>query len=105
MSGTTFIQQILSPGGGLLLIPFTRVVIFCLFLTTFSVFIMGVARIHMLILTFLSAGMWFALGLFEREYMKHMGPVNVGAVDPKNDVRIGAKNKAVPDVSVSKRVD
>lgn len=72
-----FIQQILSPGGGLMLIPFTRAVICCLFLTTFSVFLIGVARVHMLILSFLSGGMWFALGYFEKAYKNamHQGTV------------------------------
>jgi hypothetical protein len=71
MSGG-FIQQILSPGGGFLLIPFTRAVLCCLFFTTVSVFARGVARIHMFILSFLSAGMWFSLGLFQKEYSKAM---------------------------------
>mmetsp|Transcript_456 Transcript_456/g.773 ORF Transcript_456/g.773 Transcript_456/m.773 type:complete len:108 (-) Transcript_456:1359-1682(-) len=107
MTGNSFFQQILSPGGGLLLIPFTRVVICCLFVTTFSVFIMGVARIHMFILSFLSAGMWFSLGMFERDYSKQMGATKVGVVDPiDNKNRDATTKRAVPgDVSASKRVD
>ena len=67
---------------------------------------MGVARIHMLILSFLSAGMWFALGIFEREYSKHMGVTNVGVVDPTVKKSQGTRNKqTVSDVSSSKRVD
>ncbi len=62
----------MSPGGGVHLIPFTRLIIICLFLTTSTVFIMGVARIHMFILSVLSAGFYFALGVFQREYQKFL---------------------------------
>ena len=68
MSSQNFVTQIMSPGGGILLIPFTRAVIICLFLTTFTVFVLGVARVHMFILSALSIGFYFALGKFEREY-------------------------------------
>lgn len=49
-------SQILEPGGGVMLLPFVRLVIgFLLLLTTIGA-VVGVARIHMVILSFLSAG-------------------------------------------------
>ncbi len=64
----SFIAQVMAPGGGILLIPFTRAVIACLFVVTTTTFVMGVARIHMFILSFLSAGMWISLGVFQKAY-------------------------------------
>ncbi len=72
MSSENFITTIMSPGGGVHLIPFTRLIICCLFLTTSTVFLMGVARIHMFILSALSVGFYFALGVFQREYTKFL---------------------------------
>ena len=68
MAGDSFIAKILSPGGGILLIPFTRFVIACLFVVTTTVLVVGVARVHMFILSFLSAGMWISLGIFHKAY-------------------------------------
>jgi len=82
----------------MLLIPFTRAVILCLLLTTVTVFIMGVARIHMFILSVLSAGMWFALGLFQKEFSKVMNR------DEEEEKKIPA-NKKAPAVSAAKRED
>ena len=62
------ISQIMAPGGGLSLIPFTRGVIICLWIITTTVYIMGMARLHMAILSFLSAGMYFSLGYLQRAY-------------------------------------
>lgn len=103
---TTFIQQIMSPGGGVLLIPFTRAVIFCLALTTTTVFILGVARIHMFILTFLSVGMWFALGIFEREFSKIMSRAEgiENGNDAEKEKKLAASKRA-PPVSTAKRED
>ncbi len=112
-----FIQQILSPGGGMLLIPFTRAVILCLLLTTLTVLFMGIARIHMFILSVLSAGMWFALGLFEREFSKAMnreidsGSSNsssAGGVREDEKMRIvhqKSKRASPAGVSAAKRED
>eukprot|EP01083_Nonionella_stella_P077042 210183_1 len=71
MAGDSFIAKILSPGGGILLIPFTRFVLACLFVVTTTVLVVGVARIHMFILSFLSAGMWISLGYFTRHTQQH----------------------------------
>jgi hypothetical protein len=67
----------MAPGGAIHLVPFTRAVILCLCGTTSTVFLMGVARIHMFILSFLGLGMYYALGVFQKEYsalmMKNIG--------------------------------
>jgi hypothetical protein len=63
-------SQILQPGGGVLLLPFVKIVVGLLLLTTLTVFAAGVARIHMAILSFLSAGLLFSLSMFEVEYKK-----------------------------------
>ena len=96
----SFIQQILAPGGGIALIPFTRVVICCLFLTTSTVFVIGVARIHMFILSFLSAGMYFSLGFYQKEYSKFMMQSSAKNVPEKR-----VPSKMPKTVSKAKRED
>ena len=68
----SFAAQILQPGGGILLIPFIRSVITCLFLTTITAFIIGVARIHMAILSCLAGGLLLSISFFMSEYEKVM---------------------------------
>ena len=53
---TSFVSQVMSPGGGVMLLPFVRLVIIFLLLLTLTAAIVGVARIHMIILSLLSAG-------------------------------------------------
>jgi hypothetical protein len=53
---SSFVSQVMSPGGGVMLLPFVRLVIGILLLLTTTAAIVGVARIHMVILSFLSAG-------------------------------------------------
>ena len=92
----------MAPGGGILLVPFTRAVIVCLFLITSTVFIMGVARIHMFILSFLCAGMWISLGVFQTEYTKFMNNRDGGEYDlPEKKL----PSKKAPAVSSAKRED
>lgn len=67
---SSFVSQILSPGGGILLIPFIRMVIMVLFCTTSIAFCFGVARIHMAILSFLAGGLLMAISFFMNEYEK-----------------------------------
>ena len=67
---TSFVSQILSPGGGVLLIPFIRMVIMVLFCTTMIAFCFGVARVHMAILSFLAGGLLLAISFFMNEYEK-----------------------------------
>ena len=64
----SFISDIMAPGGGVLLLPFVRVVITLLLVCCIATFIAGVARIHMAILSFLSAGLLVSLHMFETAY-------------------------------------
>jgi hypothetical protein len=67
---SSFVSQIMQPGGGLLLIPFVRIIIGILLVMTLAGFLAGIARIHMAILSFLSAGLLFSISMFETEYNK-----------------------------------
>ncbi|GKY99062.1 hypothetical protein MPSEU_000861900 [Mayamaea pseudoterrestris] len=67
---SSFVSQVMSPGGGVMLLPFVRVVIVILLLLTFSAAVVGVARVHMVILSMLSAGLLISLSFFESEYNK-----------------------------------
>lgn len=67
---TSFFAQMMEPGGGVLLLPFVRVVIGMLMVLTMIDAIAGVARMHMVILSFLSAGLLISLAFFESEYKK-----------------------------------
>jgi hypothetical protein len=64
----SFISDVMAPGGGVLLLPFVRLVITLLLICTVSIFIAGVARIHMAILSFLSGGLLVSLYMFENAY-------------------------------------
>lgn len=66
----------MEPGGGLMLLPFVRVVIGCLLILTSTTAILGVARIHMIILTFLCGGLLASLYFFESEFKKLKGNAN-----------------------------
>ena len=68
----SFVQNLLAPGGGVALIPFIRYVIMCLLVVCLAAFVSGVARIHMAILSFLSAGLLVSLSFFQSEYDKMM---------------------------------
>ena len=72
----SLISEIMQPGGGVILIPFVRVVIAILLVLTIMGFVANVARIHMVILGCLSAGLLFSLSFFEREFnkVKNRGP-------------------------------
>ena len=67
---SSFFSQILQPGGGIMLLPFIRGVIGLLLLLTTTAAVFDVARIHMVILSFLSAGLLVSLSFFESEYNK-----------------------------------
>jgi hypothetical protein len=88
-----FISDVMAPGGGILLIPFVRVVISLLLVCTISIFIAGVARIHMAILSFLSSGLLFSLWMFETAYnnMKNRNEGN------------SASSSSAPPVDMSKQ--
>jgi hypothetical protein len=70
---SSFFAEIMQPGGGIILIPFVRVIITILLVLTLMGFVAGVARIHMGVLSFLSAGLLFSLSMFEREFNKVHG--------------------------------
>jgi ER protein Pkr1 len=63
----SFISQIMEPGGGVVLLPFVRVVIICLLCLTVGAAIANVARLHMIILSVLSFGLLLSLQFFEAE--------------------------------------
>jgi hypothetical protein len=66
----SFLAQIMEPGGGIILLPFVRLVIAVLLVLTVSAAIVGLARIHMIILSVLSAGLLVSLSFFESEFNK-----------------------------------
>jgi hypothetical protein len=66
-------SEIMQPGGGVILIPFVRVIIALLLVLTIMGIVADVARIHMVVLAFLSAGLLFSLSMFEREFKKAQG--------------------------------
>eukprot|EP00525_Craspedostauros_australis_P009842 CAMPEP_0198114052 /NCGR_PEP_ID=MMETSP1442-20131203/5550_1 /TAXON_ID= /ORGANISM="Craspedostauros australis, Strain CCMP3328" /LENGTH=91 /DNA_ID=CAMNT_0043771273 /DNA_START=173 /DNA_END=448 /DNA_ORIENTATION=+ len=66
----SFVSQVMQPGGGVMLLPFVRTVIGVLLILTMAGFAAGVARIHMAVLSFLSAGLLFSLSMFESEFRK-----------------------------------
>lgn len=49
---------------------FVKIVVSLLLLTTMTIFVAGIARIHMAILSFLSGGLLLSLTIFEKEYKK-----------------------------------
>jgi hypothetical protein len=57
---SSFVSQIMAPGGGVMLLPFVRLVIGILLILTITAAVLGVARIHMMILSVLSAGTLFS---------------------------------------------
>jgi hypothetical protein len=67
MSGSLF-SQLLAPGGGLMLIPFIKIVIGLLLATCLTALYLGVAQIHMAILSFLSIGLLASLQMFQSAY-------------------------------------
>jgi hypothetical protein len=70
MSSGSFMSQILQPGGGVMLIPFVRVVVGLLLCLTVGAAILDLARIHMVVLSVLSSGLLLSLSFFESELQK-----------------------------------
>jgi hypothetical protein len=81
------IQEIMAPGGGVMLIPFVRIVIAILLIMTIMGFVANVARIHMVVLGFLSTGLLVSLSMFEREFNKvtNKGPPSSRTSSNKTD--------------------
>jgi hypothetical protein len=67
---SSFFAQLMSPGGGIMLIPFIRGVIMCLFLTTIIAFVSGFARVHMAVLGSLAGGLLLSISFFMSQYEK-----------------------------------
>lgn len=67
---SSFVSQVMQPGGGVMLLPFVRIVIALLLVLTLAGFLAGIARIHMAILSFLGAGLLFSLSMFESEFKR-----------------------------------
>eukprot|EP00541_Cyclophora_tenuis_P005368 CAMPEP_0116551972 /NCGR_PEP_ID=MMETSP0397-20121206/6239_1 /TAXON_ID=216820 /ORGANISM="Cyclophora tenuis, Strain ECT3854" /LENGTH=92 /DNA_ID=CAMNT_0004076893 /DNA_START=41 /DNA_END=319 /DNA_ORIENTATION=+ len=91
----SFASDIMAPGGGVLLLPFIRVVVGLLLFCTVATFIAGVARVHMAILSFLSAGLLFSLQMFETAYNNIKG----------NNVAGPGSNKTAPVVKAPGKTD
>jgi len=88
----SFIADVMAPGGGVLLLPFVRVVISILLLCTIITFIAGVARIHMAILAFLSSGLLFSLSMFEKAY-NNIQNRSVSSAPPTSSSNSGSGEK------------
>lgn len=56
-----------------MLLPFVRIVVGILLALTSVAALLGVARIHMIILSFLSGGLLLSLSFFESEFNKIRG--------------------------------
>jgi hypothetical protein len=92
----SFIAQVMQPGGGVMLLPFVRVVIAILLVLTIGGVVADVARIHMAILSFLCTGLLFSLSMFESEYKKmqdHRSSEPPTNSEPSNK---GTNTKTVP---------
>ncbi len=88
-------SQILEPGGGVMLLPFVRTVIAFLLLLCLTAALFDVARIHMLILSFLSGGLLLSLSFFEQEYKKVRRSANSqAAVAPTTSTSSTSNNKS-----------
>lgn len=75
----SFISQILEPGGGVMLLPFVRIILGLLLLfVVLPLAVYDVARIHMIILAFLSSGLLASLTWFENEYKRQKARRSVG---------------------------
>jgi hypothetical protein len=70
---TNLFTEIMQPGGGVILIPFVRIIIALLLVLTIMGIVANVARIHMIILSLLSGGLLFSLSMFEKEFRKAQG--------------------------------
>mmetsp|Transcript_7917 Transcript_7917/g.17179 ORF Transcript_7917/g.17179 Transcript_7917/m.17179 type:complete len:91 (-) Transcript_7917:328-600(-) len=64
----SFVQDLLKPGGGIALIPFIRGTIWMLLLMVIIMGVLDVARIHMVVLAFLSTGLLVSISMFEKAW-------------------------------------
>jgi hypothetical protein len=99
----SFVSQVMSPGGGVMLLPFVRLVIGCLILLTMSAFVAGVARIHMAILTVLSGGLLFSLSFFESEFNKAKARGGNSGEDPSTTKPATTANNTTSSSTTTKK--
>jgi len=80
---SSMLSKIMEPGGGVMLLPFVRLVICFLLMLTVTGAIVGVARLHMIILSFLSSGECFGrmTDLSRDYYCTVLGPAPIGGSD------------------------
>jgi cobalamin synthase len=93
---SSFIAQIMEPGGGVVLLPFVRLVIICLLCLTIGAAIANVARLHMIILSVLSFGLLLSLQFFESELKRARGGSSgdtTGTTAQYNNKRTQSTNK------------
>ena len=81
---SSFVSQIMQPGGGVMLLPFVRFVIGLLLVLTVIAALLDVARIHMVILSFLSGGLLISLSFFESEFKKVRAARAGGSTGPSS---------------------
>ena len=84
----SFIADVLAPGGAILLIPYIRMVIGSLLMTTLTAFCMGIARGHMAILSFLAGGLLLSISFFLNTFesvQKRNTKMHVKTVEGKTD--------------------
>mmetsp|Transcript_29012 Transcript_29012/g.61576 ORF Transcript_29012/g.61576 Transcript_29012/m.61576 type:complete len:93 (-) Transcript_29012:248-526(-) len=82
------IQDMLKPGGGIALIPFIRMTILTLLLMVIVMGILDVARIHMVVLAFLSIGLLMSISHFEKvwnDVQRSRGGVTQNALGERAD--------------------
>lgn len=91
---SSFFSQIMEPGGGVMLLPFVRLVIGCLLCLTVAAAVAGIARIHMIILSVLSSGLLLSLQFFESEYKKARKGGLRNSNDTDDDARATSRAKA-----------
>jgi len=81
----------MEPGGGVMLLPFVRLVIVCLLVLCVTAAYFDVARLHMVILSVLSGGLLLSLQFFESEFKKLRGR---GSSSSNNNSASSSINKA-----------
>ncbi|KAL3808884.1 hypothetical protein ACHAXA_005095, partial [Cyclostephanos tholiformis] len=83
----SFVQELLKPGGGIALIPYIRATIVALLLMVITMGILDVARVHMVVLAFLSGGLLISISMFEKAWndMQGSGSIKVASVPGGKD--------------------
>jgi len=82
----SLLAEIWQPGGGMILIPFIQGVLCILMLLTATAAYFDVARIHMVILSFLSCGLVASLSFFKQQ----LNAVNNSKTGPPKSAGGGA---------------